>query len=300
MVLDDYFQIFLRNCKQKKLAATTINFYRMALNPFINYCEDNDKDFMNKNTINDYLEVVYAKYADPTIKGRFISLKVFFNALYDMEYIDYNPMAKIKKPKLAKTLLETFSKRELDIILNYYDRNKDFIEHRNYAILSVLLGTGIRRAELITLTMKNVEIDDGFIVVLGKGNKERFVPIGNVLRRVLKRYIRARNEFLGNTLCRYVFITKDGRGMSESAVNTMFRTMKNSIKGINSRLSPHTFRHTFAKLFLINGGDLFSLQKILGHEDISITRIYVDYDENELVKQQSKFNPLDNTDWAIR
>lgn len=177
----------------------------------------------------------------------------------------------------------------------------DFIGFRNYTILSLLLSTGLRRREYLGLTLLDVDFNTGLIHVLGKGDKERFVPIGNTLARILKKYLKRRDEYMSEVLKGHssavLFISKDGNQLTISGSDSIFQELKGKLGMNGKKYSAHTWRHTFAKTFLLNGGDVFTLQKILGHSDITTTKVYINLSDNEMKAQNSKFNPLDNSRW---
>lgn len=182
-------------------------------------------------------------------------------------------------------------------MLTAYDVDT-FIGRRNYTILSLLLATGLRRSEYISLKMYDVDLSNDFIRVIGKGDKERIVPIGKALSLILRKYVKARKEYLkGYSDTPYFIISKYRKGLSKDGSNSIFSTLRKELKLTGKRFSAHTWRHTFAKAFLLNGGDVFTLQELLGHEDVETTKVYVDLADNDKAVQNNKYNPLDNTKW---
>lgn len=294
--------IFIEKCKAKNLSEKTIEFYSYALQGFFKYL--NTKKITQIEDVDaiilyGFLGYINKKYASATVKGRYLTLSVFLSFLTAMKVFDENPLTLVEKPLMPKRPIHSFNKQEVSEILDYYDK-ETFIGYRNYAIMSMLFGTGIRSAELLGMTLQNVFPDEHYIMVIGKGDKERKVPLGKTLSAVLKTYIKKRTSYLRNCdslPTTNIWLNKDGDALQKSGLNTIFQTLKHTKKAWSTRVSPHTFRHTFAKFFLLNGGDLFMLQKILGHSDISVTRIYVDYDEDDMLTQNAKFNPLDNKSW---
>jgi len=166
--------------------------------------------------------------------------------------------------------------------------------------MCVLFGTGMRRSELLGLSVLDVHFDENLITVLGKGNKERSIPMSAYLKRVLKKYLVLRESLCKEQVATFtpaLIVNQKGDKLTVHGIDTVFRQLKENLQIPKGRLSPHTWRHTFAKSFLLNGGDVFSLQRILGHEDISTTQIYIEYTLSELKVQNDKFNPLDNSRW---
>lgn len=219
---------------------------------------------ITEDVMRDYFEVIRTKYAVPTICGRWLEFSVFFGWLQKSGYILSNPLDSVRKPKKNRRVIYSFNHSEINEIMTFYDKST-FIGFRNYTIMAVFWGTGIRKAELLGLQPESIDFDTKSLFVIGKGSKERFVPFGAKLETVLRRYLKMRNMYLleQSNSCSSLFITKDGGSLSESGVNTIFSTLKKSKKRWSPRVSPHTFRHTYAKLFLLNGGDLFSLQKMI-------------------------------------
>lgn len=295
-------QLFLKNCNAKNLSVNTIDGYRFNLKTFFDYCEKmgiSDINKVNQYVVMDYFASMKNKYSPCTIKDKFIVLKAFITFLCNYGIMLVNPMENMKRPKIDKRIIYSFSKTDLQDIFSSFDKS-DFIGFRNYTIMSVLFGTGMRKSELLGINIFDIDLTSGVIKVMGKGNKERIVPIGITLQKLIGKYIKARTNYLkehklGNNL--KLFIGKNGEAFTISGLNTVFNTLKANKAVWSTRVSAHTFRHTFAKYFLLNGGDLFSLQKILGHEDISTVKVYVELNQNETKIQNEKFNPLDNNRW---
>lgn len=302
MNFTDYESIFLKNCNAKNLALGTITNYKYSLKTFFGFCSQrniSDLQMVNNYIIMDYLADMNKRYSSITVRDKYIVLKAFFTFLVDVELLEINPMSNMKKPKQEQKIIYSFTKEEVNEIMSMFDKN-DFIGYRNYTIMNMFFGTGIRKSELLNIASTDIDWGTNLVKIYGKGSKERFIPLGNSLQRILLHYIKLRKEYIAehkksNIL--NLFINKDCRRLRQGAINTLFSKIKGNKPNWSTRVSPHTFRHTFAKFFLLNGGDLFTLQKILGHEDISFTRLYIDLNTNEVSVQNDKFNPLENTRW---
>lgn len=291
-------QIYYQKCKAENLSQKTIRNYGDLLMSFYKYVKKYDIDNIEEvkpHDIINYMEYSLSRYSDITAKNRYTAVKAFYNFLIKEEYISFSPVSKIKKPKVGKKIIYSFTDEEVKEILSHYDTN-DFIALRNHMIMVILFSTGVRISELLTISIYDIDLNENFILITGKGNKQRMIPISNLLNKKLVTYLRRRQEYVKTTKYNSynLIINKDGGALTKSGINTIFRKLKASKKKWSTRVSPHTFRHTFAKKFLMNGGNLFSLQKILGHEDISITRIYVDLDDTDILNQNNRYNPLDN------
>ena len=298
---------FLRMCEAKNLATRTLEDYYARLLKFYQYAKSipsniEDVSCISESFLTEYIAGQARLYAPSTVRGSFVVLNVFFNYLERSNYIASSPMKAMKKPKLPKIFVKSFSKAEVQEILQFFDRNT-FTGYRNYIIMNVLFGTGIRKGELLRISVNDVLEQADCLKVYGKGNKERFIPISPVLQRTLNQYLRKRNSFIKEnnlTESGALFISsKSGNRLTEGGVNDIFSALKHSKRKWSTRVSAHTWRHTFAKFYLLNGGNIFSLQQILGHEDISTTRIYLDFNTSEVIEQNKKFNPLENTRWRF-
>lgn len=307
MQLANCMEKFLRMCEAKNLATRTLEDYYARLLKFYEYTKNvpsniEDVSCITESFLTEYIAGLTRQFSPSTVRGSYVVLNVFFNYLVRSNFITTSPMKAMKRPKVPKIFVKAFSKAEVQEILQFFDRNT-FTGYRNYIIMNVLFGTGIRKGELFQISVLDVLEQADCLKVYGKGNKERFIPISPVLHRTLNQYLRKRNEFIKEnnlTDSGALFIsTKTGDRLSIGGINNIFSRLKESKKKWATRVSAHTWRHTFAKFYLLNGGNIFALQQILGHEDISTTRIYLDFNTSEVIEQNNKFNPLENTRWRF-
>ena len=286
---------FYTRCIAMNISTKTIEQYSFQIERFIRMTGITDLSEVKRETLYQFFANMNEKgYAPWTIRSQYVALHTMFNYLYEEGDISCNPMDGIKKPKLPKLFARTFTVEEAGKILQFYANRSDEIGLRNNAVINLLFGTGIRKGELLNLTVLDINLSECYITVVGKGEKQRIIPLTKSLRRCLKRYLAVRKESNYPNL----FITRDGGKMTDGCLREIFRTMRSELNMSGNRFSPHTIRHTFAKLFLLNGGDLFALQKILGHEDITTTRMYVEYTEKEVSTQMDKCSPLENHRWS--
>ena len=295
---------FMLRCFALRLADTTITAYEEFFSSFEKFVKAENKlnSFEQVDTIalRRYLVLLSSTMCGVTVEGYYRKLKTLYNFLLNEGLIKSNPVNTIERPKVAKRKIQTFNSNEVYTMLNAYDVNT-FIGLRNYTLLSFLLATGVRRSEFINLTIFDVDLQADIIRVIGKGDKERLIPIGKKLKLILKRYLKARDEYLEQE-CKYktsaaFFINRYGDKLQLSGANSIFQSLKKTLGLRGKRFSAHIWRHTFAKSFLLNGGDVFSLQELLGHADVDTTRIYINLNTQELKQQNDKYNPLDNTKW---
>lgn len=295
---------FMLRCFALRLADTTIGAYEEFFGSFEKFVKAENKlnTFEQVDTIalRRYLVLLSSTMCGVTVEGYYRKLKTLYNFLLNEGLITINPLNTIERPKVAKRKIQTFNSNEVYAMLNAYDVNT-FIGLRNYTLLSFLLATGVRRSEFVNLTIFDVDLQADIIRVIGKGDKERLIPIGKKLKLMLKRYLKARAEYLEQE-CKHktstaFFISRYGEKLQLSGANSIFQSLKKHLGLRGKRFSAHIWRHTFAKSFLLNGGDVFSLQELLGHADVDTTRIYINLNTQELKQQNDKYNPLDNTKW---
>jgi len=294
--------IYLITKKSENVTVRTLETYEEILKRFYNYLlEKNIYDVSEVDAI--CIRQFFVLLQEQGLRGvtrhrYFRGLKTFFLFLHRDDYISKNPMTTVKPPKVEQKEMRTFTAQEISKLLNAFDKNT-FIGFRNYCIFCLFFSTGMRRGEVVELRMADINITNDVIrIANGKGQKERIAPIGRTLKRSMIQYLRMREEYLSGDSCEWLFITpRYDRRMTKSCLNVLFRKLKKELKMTGEKVSCHTWRHTFAKNFLLNGGDIFSLQKILGHSDIATTKNYLNLNEKEIKMQHAKFNPLDNKDW---
>ncbi|MFS8630403.1 MAG: tyrosine-type recombinase/integrase [Bacillales bacterium] len=226
---------------------------------------------------------------DVTLNMYLRAWRVFFRFLHEEGYIQNNPAEDIRLVKTERRIIQTFTKEQVKRLLAVPDRTT-FTGYRNYVLMLLLLDTGIRIGEAERLKLTDIRWRDRSIVVYGKGRKERVVPFQKTLERHLQEYVRIRGHLPHD----YLFVNINNEPMKKRSMQDEIRKigLEAGIKGV--RVSPHTFRHTFAKFYIMNGGDVFSLQKILGHSTLEMCQIYVSMFGTDLAKQHSKYSPLES------
>jgi integrase/recombinase XerD len=225
-------------------------------------------------------------------QARIISgLKSFFSYLIFEDYRVDNPLELIDSPKTGRKLPDTLSLEEIDALINAIDLSSNEGE-RNRAMLELLYGCGLRVSELVAIKISDLFFEEGFVKITGKGNKQRFVPVGSSTQKYIQIYkenIRVRlnikKEF-GDTL----FLNRRGSQLTRAMIFTIIKDLAVKIK-LNKKISPHTFRHSFATHLLENGADLRSIQLMLGHESITTTEIYLHLDRRYLTEVINTFHP---------
>ena len=232
-----------------------------------------------------------------TINCYLRSLRIFYSWLVFEEIMEVNPFNKVKIPMPPLKVIPTFSDSQIEQLLRAIN-TKTAVGYRNFAVILTLLDTGLRISELCSLKMEKLWLEDGIAKVLGKGNKERMVPIGKQLQRVLWHYIDRCRPEPNTTNNDFVFLTQAGRPLTTRRVQKMMTDYGQKAKLTGIRCSPHTLRHTAAISFLRNGGDVFSLQRMLGHASLEMTRRYCELADIDVKRAHSMASPVDNLDFT--
>ena len=227
-----------------------------------------------------------------TVNTYMRSIRVFWSWLVEEESIASSPFSRLKIPKPPKKIMTTFSQSQIESLLGVMHGSAE--SYRDMGIVLTLLDTGLRVNELINLKVENVWLEEGLIKVLGKGNKERLVPIGKQIRKLLWRYITQYRPEPARPNLDNLFLTRDGRPLNKNRVDSIMKHYGRMAGPTGVRCSPHTLRHTFAINFLRNDGDIFSLQKILGHSSLEMTRRYCELANVDIKKAHAIASPVDN------
>lgn len=242
--------------------------------------------------IQDYLKYLGMLEMSAYSQSRMLSgIKSFYAFLEYEEIITENPVALIDSPKLGRKLPDVLNIFEIEKILDAIDMSTHE-GSRNRAMLEMLYSSGLRVSELINLKMNQVYFDIGFLRVFGKGNKERLVPIGKSAIKYLKIYleeIRCHMR-ISPGFENYVFLNRRGKGLSRVMIFTIIKDLV-TIAGIKKKVSPHTFRHSFATHLVEGGADLRAVQEMLGHESITTTEIYTHLDREYLKQIIEEYHP---------
>ena len=230
------------------------------------------------------------KLSPLTVQAHVRTLKAFYAWLFDEGYTKSNKLERLSRPKVPKRYVDVLREDEIRRILSCI-RQDDAIGTRDMAMVVTLLDTGLRLAELVNLKRADARIEEGQLKVMGKGSRERFVPIGASTQRLLLRYVyRARPEPAAPSVDS-LFLEADGSPLTVNCVRLMLERLGRR-SGV-TRLHAHLCRHTFATNYLLNGGDIFSLQQILGHSSLEMVRSYVTLASAQVTVQHRKFSPMD-------
>lgn len=275
---------------EKKLSKNTKEAYLNDLEEFCNYINNPNIKSINTDDIRDYINhLAEEKQKDKTIARKIVSIKTFFEYLIKNNIIDNNPSEKISSPKLKKSIPKVLNINEINKLLEYKPTNNK--EYRNKAMMELMYASGLRVSELVDLELNNIDFNNNYVRIFGKGKKERIVPINDIACKYLNEYINVyRASLLRGYITDKVFISSYGKGITRQA---FFKILKQIAKkqGIEKDFSPHTLRHSFATHLIEYGADLRSLSEMLGHENIKTTQIYTHLSNNKIKDDYEKYHP---------
>jgi len=280
---------------EKNSSGNTIKSYRYDLEKFKKFVVKNEYNIenFNKNNILKYFyELRKMKYSSSTVYRIYCSLKEFFRYITKKDIISQNPMEDMSPPKRAKKLPMVLSEKDIEELLNVIDK-KSIKGKRDYAIVEFMYGTGVRISELIGMRVNNILWEYSVIRVLGKGNKERLVPIGYYAKKAVNEYLNYRKSKMKKIVDReYLFLNLRGKKLSRSGV---YRILKKYFVKIGAdEAHPHTLRHSFATHMLNKGADIRYVQEMLGHSDIITTQIYTHVSQEKIRESYYKYHPRGN------
>lgn len=268
------------DCKVRKLSVKTIDNYQKQLRYLQRYLEKEygvkEVEEVKSYQIKEFLSMMDDKQRKPRYINDLLKVfRTFFNYLKAEGHIKTKPTAQVRNMKQPKLKILTFTPNEIRSLLNCFS-GRDYLSVRNRTIIALLFDTGMRINEVITLCADQIREDH--ILVHGKGSKERVVPVSPYLAKSLLQYQAIRESYFEGKLPeKYLFVSNRGRKLTHEAIT---KFMKKAAKDVgvnpNIRVSPHTCRHTFAHLQLRNGLDLYSLSRLMGHENVAITQRYLE------------------------
>jgi integrase/recombinase XerD len=279
-----------RGLSQNTIANYTFDVEKLVL--FLNLKEINISPIHITEEVIQQFIYEMASQVNPRSQSRLISgLKSFFNYLIFEDYRNDTPLELIEVPKTGRKLPDTLSTKEIDLLIQAIDLSTPEGE-RNKAMLETLYSCGLRVSELITLKLSDLFFEEGFIKITGKGNKQRFVPVGKTTIKLIGLYANQIRVHLSiqkgyeDTL----FLNRRGKQLTRAMVFTIIKDLALKIN-LNKTISPHTFRHSFATHLLENGADLRSIQLMLGHESITTTEVYMHLDRKFLSEVLHNYHP---------
>jgi len=279
---------------ERGLSPNTAAAYRNDLLKFSRFASDKNLNDILAPSRDDFVGFIYdlkeQKLKSNSIARNIVALKVFYRYLVSQRYVGTDPTELLESPRLWKYLPDILSVAEVDAFLKVI-RGPAAKDVRDRACFELMYATGMRVSELINLTQSDIDLKLGVIRCLGKGQKERIIPMGHLAQEALNRYTReARPLLLKGGTSRHVFLSKNGSRISRQMIWKLIRHYAREA-GIGKKISPHTLRHSFATHLLERGADLRIVQELLGHSNISTTQIYTHLNKDRLKSIHQKFHP---------
>lgn len=294
--IDNYYK-YLKN--EKNYSNYTILNYINDILEFNNFMKENsfgDLIGIGSNIPRYYLSYLNQKYSPRSVARKLSSLRGFYNFLLREEVTDRNVFSDTSSPKIDRTLPKMVYDEEIENMFNAIDRNS-ILGKRDYALLEVLYGTGLRVSEFTSLRIQDIDFYNQTFIVSGKGNKERYVPFHDGVKEALIDYLNFSRDELAkknkNEVSDILFLNFKGGPLTPRGVREILKELNHKAQN-NSNVSPHMLRHSFATTLLDNGADLRSVQELLGHANLSTTQIYTHVSREKLKEAYEKYHPMVN------
>ncbi|MCU5552602.1 tyrosine-type recombinase/integrase [Bacillus cereus] len=294
---------FQEEKEYNNLSHRTIEVYMATLNEFRNFCSE--LEIVDLRDIREVTVKSYLRYCKKTrgngvvtCNSKLHHLRIFFNYWQNEEVIEHkdNPVRKLK-PAKEDTKIEVFTDYHIQQMLRYYrrlkTRDKSFFGYRDHAIIVLLLSTGIRLGELVNIQWKDIDLVNQSVVLFGKARKQQSIPITDKLTKEICEWRIFVEKELGS-IHQYLFTSREGKQLTPNAVKLIFQRLSKVMNFKDVRLSCHTFRHSFAHRCIMQGMDVFTLQKLLRHSNLRMTERYLSLWGTALREQNEKFNPLNS------
>ena len=299
MDLEESITDFLNYCLiDKGLSDNTYLSYKNDLNmykAFLYQKNISNPEKISSADVIEFIEYLQKKDHDEitTVARKLTTIKNYHAYLEKEKIAPINVTLGIKRPKLKKTIAKTLSMDDINTLLDINLLTP--FDYRNKAMLELVYGTGLRVSELVNLTLNNIDFTNCIIRIVGKGNKERIIPLGEYSMYYLNLYMEKRPLLEKNNLCEKLFLNNHGKGITRQG---FFKILKNLLeeKHLNVEASPHTLRHSFATHLLEGGADLKSIQEMLGHSDISTTRMYTHVTNQKVTHDYNEYHPREKKD----
>lgn len=279
---------------EKNYSQHTVEAYQSDIKHFIDFIiktfQITDVEEITKDHVYAYLKKIRQNLSAAAVDRHMISLRQFYRFLIKERIISQNVMSPFDMPKRKKYLPQVLSEEEVNQLLDSIEIH-DAISSRNRCMVEILYACGLRVSEMCQITLQNINIQKRFVKCIGKGNKERIVPINESCCSLLKDYIeKYRNELCTNDSSPYLFLTQKGKQMKR---DDFYHILQHIVQKshLNKHISPHTLRHTFATHLLEHDADLRSIQEMLGHSDISTTTIYTHVSQSKAIEDYRQLHP---------
>lgn len=293
---DDLLHSFILDCKAKNLSPLTLRFYQDSVRQMKDAFQDQQipLDIYNLSTRdikNHFIAYLFDQgKSDNTVNGRIKAVKQFLKYLFEEGWLTKNIAVELHVVKAKKLMLQTFTKEQVVSLLEQPDR-KTFTGYRDFTMMTVLLETGMRISELCHLKTGDLFFKEQEIrITKGKGGRARRVPFQQTCAKIIRRYLDIRGDLETDAL----FVNMNNEQISTRALQEKMQVYGHVANITGVRVSPHTFRHTMAKFYILNGGDPFTLRRILGHATLDMVDYYVELFSSDIKQQHKKFSPVEN------
>lgn len=282
---------------ERGLSSKTAEAYAADLEQFVDFAESSGHTSPTRIEVSDLREFIYRLKAHglaaSSIRRKISALHSYFGFLQAEGWIERDPSELLEGPAIGRRLPDVLTREEVEALLAAPD-NDDALTLRDWAMLELMYATGVRISEVVTLRVRDVEMQEGLVRVRGKGSKERIVPFGGAAREAISVYLHDARPRLAPTASREtrgaLFLGRRGRPLSRKAAWQIVRR-RVAATGIQKRVTPHTLRHTFATHLLQGGADIAAVQEMLGHADISTTQIYTHLERGYLSEVHRRYHP---------
>ena len=297
-MLDNYIENFIDYLRfERHLSPNTVESYKRDLakdHLFLKEKDISDFESITHEEIILFLEGLYKTQSDSSISRILSTIRNFYKYLLRNDSIKKNPFIKIKNPRLPGKEIRILDQEEVSRFLESIPSSTE-LQLRDRAMIELLYSCGIRVSEIINLRLSDIDLDEELIRFIGKGNKERIVPVSNTAKKYLIKYLNAaRYKIEGERKSDYVFLNKNGVKMSRQGFWKILKRYSEK-SGFDKNLYPHIFRHSFATHLLEEGADLRIVQELLGHSSISTTEIYTKLDKKHLKESYFKYHPREKS-----
>lgn len=287
MTITQAFGLFLDDQYLKGNSLHTITDYTNKLRPFLEQFGERELAELRPENLNEYARHLRETHSNTiTIQSYVRALRAFLNWLYLGDYVEADFCRKFRLPKARKPFLNVLSDREIERVFAVYGDSSNVIHLRNRVILSLMLDAGLRLNEVVTAQVTDLHLPEGYLIVTGKGSKQRAVSFGVTTLEYLKAYLDAVPP------SQALLQTAEGEPLTRDTLKNMFRKLKRK-SGVE-RLHPHLLRHTFATRYLENGGSIYTLKELLGHTTLKQTQAYLHVAQNRRHLDFARYSPLDN------
>lgn len=287
MTITQAFGLFLDDQYLKGNSLNTINDYTNKLRGFLDQFGERELDELRSENLNEYARRLRETHSNTiTIQSYVRSLRAFLNWLYLNDHVEADFCRKFRLPKARKAFINVLTDQEIERVFAVYGDDSNVIHLRNRVIISLMLDAGLRLNEVVTAQVADLHLPEGYLIVTGKGSKQRAVSFGVTTLEHVKAYLDAVTD------SEALLQTSEGEPLTQETIKNMFRKLKKK-SGVE-RLHPHLLRHTFATRYLENGGSIYNLKELLGHTTLKQTQAYLHLAQNRRHLDFNRYSPLDN------